>query len=89
MVLQMRNASYFGKVASRKPQSGHGRRGIRSRDLGGARSVGRTDIGRLEPGARADIVIIDMTGRNTLRMGPVRDPIKSLVDCGIGTISIL
>jgi len=52
--------------------------------LNGARSLGRDDIGRLAPGARADIVIIDLTGRDSLRYGPVRDPIKSLVDCGIG-----
>ena len=25
-----------------------------------------------------------MTGRGTLRFGPVRDPIKSLVECGVG-----
>jgi len=49
-----------------------------------ARPFRLADLDRLEPGARADIVIIDMTGRDTLRMGPVRDPIKSLVDCGIG-----
>jgi 5-methylthioadenosine/S-adenosylhomocysteine deaminase len=36
------------------------------------------------PGAKADIVIIDLSGRDTLRFGPVRDPIKSLVECGIG-----
>src|SRR5712671_6678452 len=52
--------------------------------LGGAHSVGRSDIGRLAPGAKADIVIIDLTGRDSLRYGPIRDPIKSLIDCGIG-----
>jgi hypothetical protein len=36
------------------------------------------------PSARADIAIIGLTGGNTLRVGEVRDPIKSLVDCGIG-----
>ena len=52
--------------------------------LGGAKSVGRDDLGRLAPGALADIVIIDLTGRDTLRYGPVRDPVKSVVECGIG-----
>jgi 5-methylthioadenosine/S-adenosylhomocysteine deaminase len=84
MVLQMRNASYFGKVASRNLKAATAGEVFAAATSGGARSVGRTDIGRLEPGARADIVIVDMTGRDTLRMGPVRDPIKSLVDCGIG-----
>ncbi|MGH9674129.1 MAG: amidohydrolase family protein, partial [Bryobacteraceae bacterium] len=51
---------------------------------GGAISVGREDLGRLAPGARADIIVIDLTGRNTLRYGPVRDPVKSVVECGVG-----
>jgi 5-methylthioadenosine/S-adenosylhomocysteine deaminase len=84
MVLQMRNASYFGKVSSRNLKAATAGEVFEAATLGGARSVGRTDIGRLEPGARADILVIDMTGRDSLRMGPVRDPIKSLVDCGIG-----
>jgi 5-methylthioadenosine/S-adenosylhomocysteine deaminase len=28
--------------------------------------------------------IIDLTGRNTLRYGPVRNPVKSAVECGVG-----
>jgi 5-methylthioadenosine/S-adenosylhomocysteine deaminase len=84
MMIQMRNASYFGKVASRNLKTATAGDVFEAATLGGARSLGRTDIGRLAPGARADIVIVDMTGRDSLRMGPVRDPIKSLVDCGIG-----
>jgi 5-methylthioadenosine/S-adenosylhomocysteine deaminase len=84
MILQMRNASYFGKVASHNLKAATAAEVFEAATIGGARSVGRADIGRLEPGARADIVIIDLTGRDTLRMGPVRDPIKTLVDCGIG-----
>ena len=80
----MRNASYFGKVASRNLKTATAGEVFEAATLGGARSLGRADIGRLAPGARADIVIVDMTGRDSLRMGPVRDPIKSLVDCGIG-----
>src|SRR5580700_1051187 len=84
MILQMRNASYFGKVAGRNLKTATAAQVFEAATLGGARSVGRDDIGRLAPGTKADIVIIDLTGRDTLRMGPVRDPIKSLVDCGIG-----
>jgi 5-methylthioadenosine/S-adenosylhomocysteine deaminase len=84
MILQMRNASYFGKVASHNLKAATAAQVFEAATLGGARSVGRDDLGRLAPGAKADIVIIDLTGRNTLRMGPVRDPIKSLIDCGIG-----
>ena len=84
MILQMRNASYFGKVASRNLKAATAAQVFEAATLGGARSVARDDIGRLAPGTKADIVIIGLTGSDTLRLGPVRDPIKSLVDCGIG-----
>jgi 5-methylthioadenosine/S-adenosylhomocysteine deaminase len=52
--------------------------------IGGARSLGRDDLGRLQSGALADIISIDLSGRSTLRYGPVRDPVKSVVECGVG-----
>src|SRR4029450_4977605 len=78
------NASYFGKVASRNLKAASAAQVFEAATLGGAHSLGRDDIGRLAPRAKADIVIIDLTGGDTLRMGPVRDPIKSLIDCGVG-----
>lgn len=84
MILQMRNASYAGKVASRNLKAATAAEVFEAATLGGATSLGRSDLGRLEPGAKADIIIIGLTGGDTLRMGPIRDPIKSLVDCGIG-----
>jgi 5-methylthioadenosine/S-adenosylhomocysteine deaminase len=84
MIMQMRTASYFGKVASRNLRAASAAEVFSAATLGGARSLGREDLGRLMPGAKADIVIIDLGGRGSLRFGPVRDPIKSLVECGIG-----
>ena len=49
--------------------------------LGGARALGRDDLGRLAPGAKADLLVIDLRGTH---FGAVRDPIKSLVECGTG-----
>ena len=49
--------------------------------LAGARALGRDDIGRLAPGRKADIVVVDL---QKLRIGPYRDPIKALVNCGTG-----
>jgi cytosine/adenosine deaminase-related metal-dependent hydrolase len=80
----MRNASYMGKIASGNLKAATAAQVFEGATLNGARSVGRDDLGRLQPGAKADIAIIGLTGGDTLRMGPVRDPIKSLIDCGIG-----
>lgn len=44
--------------------------------LGGAKALGRNDIGRLAPGAKADIVLVDVTHP---MMRPLRDPIRSLI----------
>lgn len=43
---------------------------------GGAQALGRPDIGRLEAGAKADIVLVDL--KNPW-MRPVRDPLRSFV----------
>jgi cytosine/adenosine deaminase-related metal-dependent hydrolase len=84
LIMQMRMASYFGKVLSRNLFAASAAEVFEAATLGGARALGRDDLGRLAPGARADIIIIDLGGRGTLRYGPVRDPIKSVVECGIG-----
>lgn len=84
LIMQMRMASYFGKVIGGNLFAASAAEVFEAATLGGARALGRDDLGRLAPGARADILVIDLSGRDTLRMGPVRDPIKALVECGIG-----
>jgi cytosine/adenosine deaminase-related metal-dependent hydrolase len=84
MILNMRTASYLGKIMSGTYLAATAGEVFQAATLGGAISLGRDDLGRLAPGARADIIIIDLSGRNTLRYGPVRDPIKSVVECGVG-----
>lgn len=44
--------------------------------LGGAKALGRDDIGRLAVGAKADIVLVDVTHP---MMRPLRDPVRSLI----------
>jgi cytosine/adenosine deaminase-related metal-dependent hydrolase len=84
MIMNMRTASYMGKVMSHTYFAATAGEVFEAATLGGAISVGRDDLGRLMPGALADIIIIDLSGRNTLRYGPVRDPVKSVVECGVG-----
>ena len=80
MIEEMRIAGLISKVAS-----GHVDL-IRTEDvfeiatLGAARALGRDDLGRLAPGARADIVLVDLKHQS---MRPVRDPLRSLVYSGV------
>jgi len=84
MIMNMRAASYLGKLMSESYLSATAGEAFEAATLGGAISVGRDDLGRLAPGALADIIVIDLTGRKSLRYGPVRDPVKSVVECGVG-----
>jgi cytosine/adenosine deaminase-related metal-dependent hydrolase len=51
--------------------------------LGGARALKRNDIGRLAPGAKADIVVFDLASPRT---GPAIDPIQTLMIAGHGSV---
>jgi cytosine/adenosine deaminase-related metal-dependent hydrolase len=48
----------------------------RAATLGGARLLGRDDLGRLAPGSKADITVVDLS---SLRSGPIEDPIRTMV----------
>ncbi|MEZ5774721.1 MAG: chlorohydrolase family protein [Hyphomicrobiaceae bacterium] len=47
--------------------------------LGGAKALGRSDIGRLAAGARADITVFDLSARH---IGPIVDPVRTMVLAG-------
>jgi 5-methylthioadenosine/S-adenosylhomocysteine deaminase len=84
MIMNMRTASYMGKIMAHTYFAAGAGEVFGAATLGGAKSVGRDDLGRLAPGALADIIIIDLSGGVSLRYGPVRDPVKSLIECGVG-----
>lgn len=50
--------------------------------LGGSKALGREDLGRLCPGAQADIVVFDLKGPH---LGPFFDPLKNLLLAGRGS----
>lgn len=77
MLNEMRIASYVSKLADWDCHSGSSREVFNSATLGGARGVGRADLGRIAPGALADIAVVDMSGVNAV---PLRDPIRNLVN---------
>jgi cytosine/adenosine deaminase-related metal-dependent hydrolase len=49
--------------------------------LGGARALRRDDLGRLEPGAKADITVFDLSNPD---VGQVIDPIQTMMISGSG-----
>ncbi|MDR6873969.1 cytosine/adenosine deaminase-related metal-dependent hydrolase [Bosea sp. BE125] len=49
--------------------------------LGGAEALGRPDLGRLQPGARADITVFDL---DRPHLGQVIDPIQTMLLAGHG-----
>jgi len=76
MIMEMRYAAIMGKVADQDPLAVTARDVFNAATLGGAKALGREDLGRLAVGAKADIVIVDLTG---LHVGLIDDPIKTLV----------
>ena len=76
LIMEMRAGSMAAKLSARNHEVGTSADFFNAATLGGATAFGRTDIGRLAPGAKADIVILDF---DNLQVGPVYDPIRSLV----------
>ena len=76
MLEEIRCAFTLGRVRSHAPAELSMRDVFRAATTGGARALGRDDIGRIAPGARADLVLVDLT-HPTMRPGI--DPLRSLV----------
>lgn len=77
MLNEMRIASYMSKVADWDCFSGSAREIFTSATLGGAKGIGRDDLGRIAVGALADIAVVNM---QTINNVPCRDPVKNLVN---------
>ena len=76
MVHEMRAAAIFGKIAEIDTWTCTAADVFNAATIGGAKALGRDDIGRLCEGAKADIVIINT---QNMEFSPLRDPIKVLV----------
>jgi len=76
MLQEMRMAALMGKVAERSATATSAADVFDAATLGGARLLGRDDIGRLAVGARADLVLVRT---DSASFAPTRDPIRSLV----------
>jgi cytosine/adenosine deaminase-related metal-dependent hydrolase len=72
----LRWTEVLSKIAERNIQATSAADAFDAATLGGARALGRDDLGRLAPGAKADLVLWKA---RSWRMTPLRDPIKNLV----------
>jgi cytosine/adenosine deaminase-related metal-dependent hydrolase len=81
MISEMRYAALGSRVAEKSFTAGHPRDVFNAATLGGAKLLGREDLGRLAAGAKADIVVIEL---QEVALGAVRDPIRTLVESGTG-----
>ena len=79
MIMEMRSAATTAKLVEMSRTAVTAADVFNAATLGGARALGRSDVGRLQKGAKADILLIDLTGFHT---SLVDDPIKSLVYFG-------
>ncbi|MHB8575462.1 MAG: chlorohydrolase family protein [Dehalococcoidia bacterium] len=76
MIEAMRWASVVAKVIDRRTDAAKSADVFDAATLGGARALNRDDLGRIAPGAKADLVLWKATSWN---MTPLRDPVKNIV----------
>ncbi len=72
----MRWAAVMSKTVERNTEATSAADVFDAATLGGARALGRDDLGRVAPGAKADLVLWKAT---SWRMTPLRDPVKNIV----------
>lgn len=66
----------IAKLIDQRKSAGAAADFFRAATLGGAKALGREDLGRLAPGAKADLIIVDLSH---LHVGPIDDPIRTLL----------
>jgi len=81
MVSELRWASILAKVTDANYQVGQPRDVFNAATLAACKFLRRDDLGRLSPGAKADILLINL---DHLGVPVYADPIKALVDAGCG-----
>ncbi len=74
MAEEVRMASTMGRAAAKSVRGVWLSELFHAATIGGAKALGRDDIGRLSVGAKADLVLLDLEAPG---MRPVRDPLRS------------
>jgi len=76
LIEEMRKATVLAHIAARDIASVTAADLFHAATVGGATALMRDDLGRLAPGKKADIVLVDLA---CPQMQPDRDPLKSLI----------
>ena len=76
MLDELRLVAYLARTQAGNPRTLNSTDLFEAATIGGARALGRDDIGRLAPGCRADLVLVDITHP---MMRPAHDPVRSLI----------
>lgn len=76
LIEEMRLAVVQARVAARDITVADTGAMFHAATVGGADALGRPDLGRLAPGMKADLVLVDLAN---VWMRPARDPLRSLV----------
>ena len=76
MLEEIRTAELLARVAAGPTHRLGTAEAFACATIGGARALGRKDLGRLAVGAQADVVVVDLEHPH---MQPVRDPLRSLI----------
>ncbi|MEM9811476.1 MAG: amidohydrolase family protein [Pseudomonadota bacterium] len=76
MIEALRWTAVLSKVVDRQTEVGTAADVFEAATLGGARALGREDLGRIAPGAKADLLL---WRGDSLTMAPVRDPVRNIV----------
>jgi 5-methylthioadenosine/S-adenosylhomocysteine deaminase len=76
MLEAMKFTAVVAKIVDRRTEVATAADVFNAATLGGARAIGRADLGRIAPGAQADLLFFDA---DSLWLTPLRDPVKNIV----------
>jgi cytosine/adenosine deaminase-related metal-dependent hydrolase len=76
MLEEIRKAGTFSRIAAHNINDVSTAMLLHAATLAGARALLRDDLGKLAPGAKADLVLVDLRHSD---MMPIRDPLRSLI----------
>ncbi|MDX9865554.1 MAG: chlorohydrolase family protein, partial [Anaerolineaceae bacterium] len=82
LIISMRMGILMGRIAENSQFACSTADMYRAATIGGADALNRPDLGRLTPGAKADVIVIDL---DSFHMGQIDDPIRTMVLNGFGS----